>query len=200
MLTKWFKTRTLRAVNEDRSFRPWLEILEDRNAPSGLGPMDPHGPHGHQGPHGPPPPAPVGPPAPAPVSNNNNITSGVNAHGSFNNSTITDSFNNTITNTFILMPTQQSAIGGLLGIGTLVSSMNSQLGSLIRDEIALAVDTYLESFPAVAAALPSLKTDISTLNAAIAANSLESTAFGAEAGTLVFDVTMNALTSAQPTI
>jgi hypothetical protein len=37
-------------------------------------------------------------------------------------------------------------------------------------------------------------------HAAIAANPLESTAFGSALGTLAFDVTMNALTSAQPTI
>jgi hypothetical protein len=38
------------------------------------------------------------------------------------------------------------------------------------------------------------------LNSAIAANPLEGTLIGQAIGTLAFDVTMNALTSAQPTI
>lgn len=206
MLTKWFGTRALRSAKKDLSFRPWLESLEDRNAPSGLGPMDDHG-HGHgngngddHGPHGPPPP----PPPPAGVSNG--ISSNVNAHGSFNGSTITDSFNNTINNTVVLMPSQQTAVQGLLGLsGLLASTLNSaQLGSLLNDEIALAVDTYLTS-SAIASSLPaslvsSLKADQATLSAAISANPLDASPIGQALGTLAYDTTLDALMAAQATI
>lgn len=185
--------RTPRTHERERFYRPSLEYLEGRLAPSGLGPMDDHGPHG-----------PPGPPPPAGVSNGN--SSNVNAHGSFNNSTITDSFNNTINNTIILMPTQQSSVQGLLGISSFLSGAlnNPQLGSLLNDEIALAVDTYLTSAP-ISSILPanvesSLKADMTTLNNAISANPLESSPIGQVIGTLAFDATLNALTSAQATI
>lgn len=200
MFRAWFGTRTLQTPKRDRCFRPSLEFLEGRLAPSGMGPMDDHGPHGPPG----PPPGPPGPPPPASVSNGN--SSNVNAHGSFNNSTITDSFNNTINNTIILMPAQQASVQGLLGVsGLLASELNSpQLGSLLNDEIAKAVDTYLTSTP-IASMLPSsvvssLKTDLSTLNSAISANPLESSPIGQMIGSLAYDVTLNALTTAQSTI
>jgi hypothetical protein len=63
MLTKWFGTHAHRSLKKDHSFRPWLERLEDRNAPSALGPRDDNGNghgHGHGNgngdDHGPPPP------------------------------------------------------------------------------------------------------------------------------------------------
>jgi hypothetical protein len=104
------------------------------------------------------------------------------------------------------MPGQQAALQGLLGLSGLLSSVLSspQLGSLLSDEIALAVDTYLTS-PAISAMLPSsvvssLTSDQATLSAAIAANPLESSPIGAALGMVAFDVTLGALTSAQPTI
>jgi hypothetical protein len=136
----------------------------------------------------------------------NGISSNVNAHGSFNNSTITDSFNNTINNTVVLMPSQQLALQGLLGLsGLLASTLNSpQLGTLLNDEIALAVDTYLTS-PAISKLLPasvvsSLKSDEATLTAAINANPLNSSPIGHALGTLVFTTTQDALMDAQATI
>jgi len=199
MFNNWFGTRTLRPSERSYSFRPELESLEDRLAPSSLIPMEGHG-HGHgdgndQG-NG-PPPGHFGPPAPGPVS-----TISQNPNHSFNGSTITDSFNNTINNTIILMPGQQSAVNGLFALsGLLASAMNNpNLGSLINSEIALAVDKYLDSFPMIASAIPSLSKDISTLQAAINANPLESSPIGQAIGMLAFNVTTSALTSAQPTI
>lgn len=200
MFRALFRTRTFRTPERERFFRPSLEYLEGRLAPSGVGPMDGHGPHGPPG----PPPGPPGPPPPAGISNGN--SSNINAHGSFNNSTITDSFNNTINNTIILMPTQQSSVQGLLGISSFISGAlnNPQLGTLLNDEIALAVDTYLTSAP-ISSILPanvesSLKADMTTLNSAISANPVESSLVGQVIGTLAFDATLNALTSAQATI
>ncbi|HEY7422682.1 MAG TPA: hypothetical protein VH682_00345 [Gemmataceae bacterium] len=201
MFNNWFGSRTSRPFERSYSFRPELECLEDRMAPSSLMPMGPPGPPPGPGPHGPPPPA-HGPPPPGPGPVN---TIGQNSNHSFNGSTITDSFNNTINNTVILMPAQQSAVGGLFAFsGLLASTLNNpQLGSLINEEIALAVDKYLDAFPAVQMSPldASLKNDIMTLTNAInAPNSLGSTPVGSAIGMVVFNVTTSALTSAQPTI
>jgi hypothetical protein len=203
MLTRWLTNRPSRKAKKAHCFRPWLESLEERNAPGG-------GPHGggndqgdnDQGHHGPPPP-----PAPPPASVNNSISSNINAHGSFNNSTITDSFNNTINVAVNLPAAQSGAVTGLLGISNLLSSAlsNPQLATLLHDEIALAVDNYLTGTPAIASVLGStvvndLKTDAATLTVAIAANPLESDPIGAAVGTFVYELTASALTSAQPKI
>lgn len=193
MLTKWLTDRSSCAAKDDSSFRPWLESLEERNAPSSFGPGDDQGDEGH-GHHGPP----------SAPGNNAGINSNINAHGSFNGSTITDSFNNTINYTINLMPSQQASLAGLFSAGFALSGMNPQLGTLVNDEIALAVDTYLTS-PAISSVLPasvvnSLNSDKATLSAAIAANPLEGTVFGQVVGTVAYDVTLHALTSAQATI
>lgn len=193
MLTRWFRTRTPRSPQRDPFFRPQLECLEGRLAPSGLGPMDDHGNgngNGHDHDHG-------GPPPHAGVSNG--ISSGVNAHSSFNGSTITDSFNNTINNTIILMPSQQAAVGGMLSLASLLAGglSSPQLGSLLNDEIALGVDTYLNTL-GLSNVIPTLPGDIATLKAAIAANPVESSPIGQALGMVAFDVTMDALTAAQP--
>jgi hypothetical protein len=60
------------------------------------------------------------PPPPATVSASQ--SSSINAHGSFNNSTITDSFNNTMNVTVNLPPAQSGAVGGPLGISNLLPS------------------------------------------------------------------------------
>jgi hypothetical protein len=95
------------------------------------------------------------------------------------------------------MPTQQAALGGLFSASFgLASALSSpQLGSLLSDEIALAVDTYLDSIPGVASVLPSLANDKTVLSAAISANPLESSFIGQALGTLAFDVAMSALTT-----
>jgi hypothetical protein len=204
MFTKWLESPTSRAL-KDRSFRPRLESLEERNAPGGMGP-------GPDQDHGPPPPHHPPPPPPGPV--NNGVNSSVSAsagdgnHGSFNNSTITGSFNNTVTTTINnmvsvnLMPGQQFAVGGLFGISAALNSMNSQLGTLVADEIALAVDNYLTN-PAVSTSLglsastvSTLNADAATLSAAIAANPAEASPFGDFVGDVAYHVTLNALTSA----
>lgn len=204
MLTKWLTARPSRMARKDCSFRPWLESLEERNAPSGHGPGggDDKGggddnDHGH---HGPPPPPP-------PTTVSASQSSSINAHGSFNNSTFTNSFNNTMNVVVNLPPAQSGAVGGLLGISGFLSSAlsNPQLGTLLNDEIALAVDNYLTGTPAIASVLGSsvvstLKTDAATLASAIAANPLESSPIGAAVGMFVYNLTSSALTAAQPTI
>ncbi len=204
MFTKWLTTRPTRLTKKDLSFRPLLESLEERNAPSGWGwgggeggGDDGGGGGGHHHHHT---------PQPTPVPNNS-INSTINAHGSFNNSTFTNSFNNTMNVVVNLPPAQSGAVGGLLGISGFLSSVlsNPQLGTLLNDEIALAVDNYLTSTPAIASVLGSsvvstLKTDAATLSAAIASNPLESNPIGAAVGMFVYDLTTSALTAAQPKI
>jgi hypothetical protein len=146
---------------------------------------------GHDHDHG-------GPPA---AVSSGGISTGANAHGSFNNSTFTNSFNSTINNTIILMPSQQAAVGGMQSLASLLAgALNSpQLGSLLNDEIALGVDMYLNTL-GLSSVIPTLSGDITTLKAAIAANPLESSPIGQALGMVALDVTMNALTAAQPTI
>lgn len=196
MLRKWLCSRSTRSPRKDRRLRPWLESLEERNAPSGFGPGDDHG-GGGGGPHHAPPPTPV--------AVNTSVSTGSNAHGSFNNSTFTNSFNTTITNnvTVNLSPTQSAAVQGLTGATNLLSALlnNPQLGTLLDNEIAAAVDTYLTS-PAISALLPpsvvsSLTTDLSTLNTAIAGQATSPILDAL--GTAVFTLTLDALTTAQPT-
>ena len=99
------------------------------------------------------------------------------------------------------MPTQQAALAGLfsasLGLANALS--NPQLGTLLNDEIALGVDTYLNTL-GLSSVIPSLPGDIATLNAAISASPLESTLIGQTLGNLAFDVTVDALMAAQPKI
>lgn len=201
VLTKWFGKRSHRSPQRDGFFRPSLECLEGRLAPSSMVPMDPghgHG-HGHDdgGDHG---PAPIVGPVNGPV-----VQQSGNVH---NNIHITDSFNNA-TNAFnssmglgatSLSPTQSASVGALIGLSALIAAEtgSSDLSMLIDDEIALAVDTYLSNQSGVT--ISSLSTDISTLKAAIAANPLESTLIGSVVGTLAYDVTLSALDTAQATI
>jgi hypothetical protein len=202
MLTKWFESPESRSLKKDRSIRLSLESLEERNAPSAGGIP---GPPDHDHDHGPP-----HPPIAGPVNNgaiiNTSASAGNGNHGSFNNSTITDSFNNTITNNvnITLNAGQSSAVMGLLGVSGLLSSALSSpnLGSLLNDEIAMAVDNYLTN-PMVSSALGlststinTLTTDAKTLASAIAANPLEATPVGAFLGMLAYDTTTDALVSA----
>jgi hypothetical protein len=200
MLTKWFATRSTRSLKNDRPFRPCLESLEERNAPSGFGPGEDHGGgHGHH--HGPPPP-------PSP-SVNTSVSTASNAHGSFNNSTFTNSFNTTITNTITvnLMPGQTAAVQGLMGFTNLLATLanSPQLGTLFTDEIIAAVDTYLTT-PAISTALglsstevDTLTTDLNDLKTAIAGITNTDPILSAF-GTEVFLMTLNALTSPQNVI
>jgi hypothetical protein len=196
MFRQWLDTRPARSLKKDRPFRLWLESLEERNAPSGLGPTIEHGPH-----H----------PPPASPSVNTSVSTASNAHDSFNNSTFTNSFNTTITNTISvnLMPGQSAAVSGLMGLTNLLSSAlsNPQLGSLLTDEILMAVDTYLTT-PAISTALglPSselsiLQGDLTTLQGDIA-NLLGTppSPILSALGTEVFTMTLNALTSPQNVI
>ena len=205
MLTKWFGTRTLYHSETDRFVRPELEALEDRLPPSSV-----HGNHGHHGNGG-------GPPGHENVHiqdnahNNNHITTTNSFNGSpvnnqnvhiqenVHNSTninITNSFNgSTFTNAFngqnlALMALPQSTMQGLF------STLFKQAGqinaaaanTLVADEAQLAIDTFLTF-----GGMPGLASNISSLQRAIASNSLETSSVGVLLGQVTFDVVLEGL-------
>jgi hypothetical protein len=194
MFTGFFRSRTPRPNQPESGFRPLLENLEDRMALSAMmGPGDDHGP-----PHGPPPGhQPPPPPAHTSASGDNNGS----LNGSLNHSTITGSFNGsfntTVTNNYVLMPMQQAATqtlsmyGSLLGMGLNMP----QLGSLVNEEIGLAVDKYL--LQANIGNSSSLQADINNLTAAISSNPAEHNPFGSLIGSVTYDLTYNALVTTQ---
>lgn len=210
MLTKWFGSRSSRLPQRDRRFRPELEFLEGRFAPSNLVPMDPGNGHGHghgngngndNGHHG--------------NGNGNNNVNGngfgnINQAGNVhNNIHITNSFNNasnsfnnvaTLAGAGYFSPVQTGSLGVLFAASSLLTAQtsNTSLGMLINDEIALAVDNYLLAQPAVASSslAGSLSTNAAALNGAI--GSLEGTVIGQLVGTAIYDLTSTALTVAGP--
>ena len=197
MLTKWFGTSASGSSKSDRFFRPQLEYLEGRLAPSSVVPMDSHGNgngNGHGNGNG------GGPPGHSNVHNMNNTHYNIHITGSFNGNV--DSFNNVVAvaGTGAVGPGQVGAIGALFNLSGLVAAetSSSQLGMLIDDEIALAVDTYLSS--TLGLNITGLDNAMTILNTDIHNNPLESTLVGQVVGSLAFDVTMDALTMAQPTI
>ena len=209
MLTNWFGTRSSRSVKVDRSFRPWLESLEERNAPSAGGPgPDDHGhgpPPGH-GPHVPPPPHP---------GSVVNQSGAVNVAGDHNNIHITNSFNNntgsfnnmaSVAGTGLLSPGQVGSIGVLFALSSLLAAEtgNSNVGTLMDDEVALAVDKYV-LLPANAGALSasgvaSLNADVTSLNSAIGTLEAGLPFIVPAIGDLTYDFTFNSLVAAQPHI
>ena len=86
----------------------------------------------------------------------------------------------------------------LSGLVAAETSEALQLGMLIDDEIAVAVDTYPSS--TLGLNITGLDNAMTILNTDIHNNPLESTLVGQVVGSLAFDVIMDALTMAQPTI
>lgn len=216
MLTKWFGTRSSRSPKHDRFFRPSLEYLEGRLAPSGLVPMDQgdgggHG-HGHHGNgngndngngHGNSNNNAggggiIGPVAGPVVNQAGNVHNNIHITGSFNNNT--GSFNNVASaaGAGFLGPGQAGAIGALFALSSLIATetSNSNIGTLIDDEIALAVDNYINGL--VPGTISSA--DISKLTSAITTLESGLPFIGPAIGDLAYDVTFGALTAAQPTI
>src|SRR5215469_8932635 len=117
MFEKWFGNRKRRSSERSYSFRPQLEYLEGRLAPSAVMPMDDHGNgngNGNGNDNG------NGPPGHVNEHNNNNGNVHINAHDSFN-TTITNSFNTAINNLTVNQfftggGGSSQSLGGLLGL------------------------------------------------------------------------------------
>lgn len=200
MLTKWFGTRLSRSSEQCRSFRPALEALEDRLPPSSLQGSD-HGHgngNGNDNGNGGGPPAQSSPPGHNNVHDQNNVHYNIHINNSFNGDV--DAFNNlsATAGSGALSPFQIGALIGLLNLTGSISASSSQLGMLINDEIALAVDTYLSN--TLGSSITGLDTAISTLKTDISNNPLDSTLIGQVIGTVAYDITYDALTAVQPTL
>lgn len=225
MLTKWFRTRSSRPHQRDRFFRPQLEYLEGRLAPSSMMPMDPGG-HGHGHGHG------NGGDNGGGNGNGNSGNGNGNGSGNgsgngigninqtgnvHNNIHITNSFNNNtgsfnnvaaMAGTGLLSPGQVGSIGVLFALSSLIAAEtgNTNLGTLIDDEVALAVDNYL-LLPANAGALSasgkaSLTADVDPSNpnglpAAIGNLEAGLPFIGPAIGDLTYDFTFNSLVAGQ---
>ncbi len=202
MRINWFRTRTPSSPERDRFFRPELESLEGRLAPSNVMPFG-HGNgngNGHGdggGPH-------HGPPAAGPIVNQ---AGAVNVAGDHNNIHITGSFNNNtgsfnnvagVAGAGLLGPGQLGAVGALFAFSYLLAAetSNPSVATLIDDEIALAVDNYINGL------LPGTisSTDIGKLTTAISGLESSLPFIGPVLGNLAYTVTYDALTMAQPTI
>lgn len=190
MFRALFRTRTLRTPRTpEHFFRPSLEYLEGRLAPSGVGPMDDRGPHGPPG----PPSGPPGPPPPANVH--------INAHDSYN-TTITDSFNTSINNVVVnqylnvaAAPSAQVQQTFSTGVGMAAQINFPALLSLATDEFQLAADTCL-SLTAGGQNNATLTQNMHNLQLDIQSNPLEATPLGQLVGNLAFDVALSAMVSA----
>lgn len=160
------------ARKKDRYFRPWLESLEERNAPGGFGPPGL--------PHPPPPPGSVV-----------NQTVAINAAGDGNSVPINNSFNNwaSVAGAGLLSPAQGGNIGVFFAFNSLLAAEtgNTNVGTSMDDEIALAVDKYL-LLPANSGALSS--NGMTGLEARLPF-------IGSAIGDLTYDFTFNSLATGQ---
>lgn len=167
MFTEWFGKRTPRLPTRERFYRPELEALEDRLPPSSM-----HG--GDDGNN---------------VHNMNNTHNNVHINNSFNGAT--NSFNTVFNsqNLGLLAFPQSSLQGFFTTLYKQAASINATAASsLVADEAQLAIDAFL-SFEGV----PGLSSTMSSLQSAIASNSLESSAVGMLLGNVTFDVVLQGL-------
>ena len=177
MLTKWFGTRMPYYAQTDRFVRPELEALEDRLPPSavhgdggdnGQG----EGDQGHQNVH---------------IQHNVNNNIQITITNSFNGSTFTNAFNG---QNLALMALPQSTTQGLFStLYQQAAQINAAAANtLVAAEAQLAIDTFL-TFEG----MPGLASNISSLQRAIASNSLETSSVGVLLGQVTFDVVLEGL-------
>ena len=166
----------------DRFVRPQLEALEDRLPPSAV--------HGNAGDHG----HGGGPSGHDNVHIQDNVTNNVHITitNSFNGSTFTNAFNG---QNLALMALPQSNLQGLFTmLYKQAASINATAANaLVADEAQLAIDAFL-SFEGI----PGLSSTVSSLQRAIASNSLESSPVGLLLGDVTFDVVLQGLVSSPP--
>jgi hypothetical protein len=170
------------ARKKDRFFRPWLESLEERNGPGGFGPS---------GPPGPPPPGPFHPtPPPGLVVNQ---TDAINVAGD-HNSAHNNSFNNmaSVGGAGLLSQAQVGNFGVLFAFNSLLAAEtgNTNVGTLMDDKVALAVDNYL--------LLPANSGALSTSGMTSRGTDVTNLPFISPAiGDLTYDFTFNSLATGQ---
>ena len=198
MLRNWLRVRQPRSPKEENRFRPRLECLEGRLAPSALGPGNGHGNDGGDDNGGGDDKG--GGEPPGQVRNDDNGQEFINQFDDFDESD-NDSFhivsNNLSVNDFIFLaglPTAQlqQVFGFTLN---LAMQTNPQAAvSLVTNEMQLATDTSALVKDVLTGVTPpqNLLTDIHNLQSAIQHNPLESTFVGQVTGALAFDLTLRA--------
>ena len=177
MLTKWFGTRSPAHPARANFIRPELESLEDRLPPSSM--------HGHGGDNGNGDSSPVQ----ANVQIHDNVHNNVHITNSFDGSTIMNAFNGQNLGLFAL---PRSSMQGLFTtLYTQAAMINAPAANaLVGDEAQLAIDAFL-TFEGI----PGLSSMISSLQTAIASNTLESSAVGVLLGQVTFDVVLEGMVS-----
>lgn len=169
MFTTRSRTSTSRSLKQNLAFRPWLERLEDRNAPSSI--------------------------ASSPSSGSSTTQSPADT-ASINHPLVFS-----CANIVALSSSQQASVSQLFiasqGLGVAVNS--PQLTVLLVEEVALGIDTYLNNL-GMTNVVGSVPGEISALNARIQVNPMSSSGICATLGPLVFNATLDALTSAPSTL
>jgi hypothetical protein len=197
MFDNWFRTRTPGSPERERFFRPRLECLEGRLAPSSMmmGGDDGHG-HGHGDGGG------DGGRTPGQMRNDDNDREHefINDFDDFDeeiNEPVNIVMNNLQVNDFIFLaglPTAQlqQVFGFTLNLA--MQTNPTAAVSLVTNEVSLAKDTAMLVTDVLAGMTPpqSLLTDIHNLQSAIQHNPLESTFVGQVTGALAFDLTLRA--------
>lgn len=176
------------ARKKDRYFRPWLESLEERNAPGGFAPPGPAHP----------------PPSPGSVVHQTSAIrvagdgNSVHINNSFNNDT--GSFNNraSVAGAGLFSPAQVGNIGALFALNSLLAAEtgNTNVGTSMDDEVALAVDNYLllpASSGAFTNGMTGLGTDVTNLTRTIGTLEARLPFIGSAIGDLTYDFTFNSL-------
>lgn len=198
MFTKWFGTRSSRRPAQENHFRPQLEQLEGRLAPSSMGMGGDNdngqGNNNNQG----------GTPGHVNNNDNNHINIHINDHDNFNiqeDNSFNVVINNLTVNGFFTtfgMSTLQLEQQLFSNIGQgLSSTPGASVGdaiTLVTDEFQLGQDTgmLLQGILSGGTVSQSLLTTIHNLQTAIQSNILETSAAGQLAGNFAFDIGLQA--------
>lgn len=201
MLRNWLRSRQPRSPQEENRFRPRLECLEGRLAPSALvmGPGHGHGDGGGDD-NGGGDDRGRGEPPGQMRHDDDNEQRFINQFDDFDEED-NDGFhvvmNNLQVNDFIFLaglPTAQlqQVFGFTLNLA--VQTNPTAAVSLVTNEVSLAKDTAMLVTDVLTGVTPpqSLLTDIHNLQSAIQHNPLESTFVGQVTGALAFDLTLRA--------
>lgn len=202
MLRNWLRPRQPRSPREENRFRPRLEVLEGRLAPSALvmGPGHGHGDGGGGDDNGGGDDKGGGEPPGQIRHDDDNGQRFINQFDDFDEED-NDGFhvvlNNLSVNDFIFLaglPTAQlqQVFGFTLNLA--MQTNPTAAVSLVTNEVSLAKDTAMLVTDVLGGVTPpqSLLTDIHNLQSAIQHNPLETTFVGQVTGALAFDLTLRA--------
>lgn len=197
MFGKWFGTRSPRSSAEENRFRPQLEYLEGRLAPSSMGMGHGQGNDNSQGNEN-------DSPGQTNVHTNDHTNIHINVHDNFNlddNDGLGVALNNLQVNqTFGLLGVPQAQLATIL-FSSLGQAITSTSGATVQDALTLVSDEFqlgrdtgmlLQGVLSNGSVDQSLVTTIHNLQSTIQSNRLEASAAGQIAGIVAFDIGLNA--------